>query len=159
MAGKGIKIIIALYLLGGCLVGYTLWSSLRPVEIVAIHNRSSGFSDVLVRNFPFTDKGKINWWLKNKDTLKDKYNIPAPESDGSFNITFWLFGEGYMEEGKHDRLCFDEMKSKENCIEKDAAFSVSNSINLGTFFTVYDGKYQLKKNGSIVKLDNKLEAK
>lgn len=141
---------VILLLLAVCMLFcYWLWLSLRPVEIVAVHHRSSGFSDVLVIAFPPTDKGKISWWLKNQKMLKDKYAIPAPEEDGYFHINFWIFGKGYKEEGNYDRLCFPDMKKKANCIEKNAVFSVSNSVNLGVIFTVYDGMYQLKKDGTI----------
>ncbi|WP_146135904.1 DUF943 family protein, partial [Yersinia pseudotuberculosis] len=93
MKAKSKKIICALLLLGSILLGYFFWLSLRPVEIVAIH-KDGNFSAVLVRDFPVTDKGKINWWLENKSRLKDKYNIPNPAPDGFFSITFWDFGEG-----------------------------------------------------------------
>ncbi|WP_434747211.1 DUF943 family protein [Pantoea sp. Lu_F5_004] len=147
------KTIISLFLAGCVLLSYWLWVFLRPVEIIDVHHRCSGFSDVLVASFPPTDKGKINWWLKNKDMLKDKYGIPNPDSEGYFYVTFWLFGEGYKEEGKYDRLCFDDMKTKVNCIEKDAVFSVDKSRNMGVIFTVYDGDdYRLDHNGYIIKV-------
>jgi len=150
---KNKRTLASLFLAGCVLVVYWFWLSLRPVEIVAIHHRSSGFSDVLVTGFPPTDKGKINWWLKNKDMLKDKYGIPKPDSNGYFYITFWLFGEGYKEQGKYDRLCFNEIKTKKNCIEKNALFSVDKSRNRGLMFTVYDGdNYRSDLNGNIVKV-------
>ncbi|WP_455814216.1 DUF943 family protein [Pseudomonas graminis] len=152
------KTIYTLLLAGGVLHGCFLWYSHRPVEIVAIHHRSSGFSDVLVKNFPFTDKGKIHWWLKNKAMLKEKHNVPNPDKEGSFYLTFWLFGDGYKEEGKYDRLCFKDMKTKVNCINKDAVFSVDKSINMGTMFVAYDGTYRLQKNGEIVKYVSHSEA-
>lgn len=52
-------------------------------------------------------------------------------------------------------MCFDDIKTKEKCIEKDAVFSVSHSKNRGTILTVYDGTYHLKNNGEIVKLKRK----
>ncbi|MBS1203190.1 MAG: hypothetical protein H6R25_89 [Proteobacteria bacterium] len=153
MRVKNKKTIMLFFLTGCMLLGYWLWLSLRPVEIVAIHHRSSGFSDVLVTNFPPTDKGKIKWWLKNKDMLKNKYSIPSPDSDGYFYVTFWSFGDSYKEEGKYDRLCFDDMKTKVNCIEKDAIFSVDKSRNMGVMFTVYDGdNYRLGQNDGIIKI-------
>ncbi|WP_431022364.1 DUF943 domain-containing protein [Erwinia rhapontici] len=145
------KTAYTLLLAGGILHGCFLWYSRRPVEIIAIHDRGNNYISVLVRNFPLTDRGKINWWLKNKKLLKDKYNLPYSEKDESFSVTFWLFGDGYKEEGKYDRLCFDDMKTKVNCIEKDAVFSVDNSRNMGTMFKAYDGTYRLQKNGEVVK--------
>jgi len=132
-------------------IAFLSWLSLRPVEIVAVHQRYH-FSDVLVKNFPFTDRGKIAWWLKNKDKLKANYSIPKPASYGSYTITFWLFGEGYKERGKYDRLCFNDMQQKENCLEKDAVLAVHSYNNEKTYFSVYDGQYLLKKNGEIVKI-------
>ncbi|WP_455814215.1 DUF943 family protein [Pseudomonas graminis] len=140
------------------LSGYFFWLSLRPVEIVAAHHRSSSFSDVIVRNFPFTDKGKIAWWLNNKEMLKEKYNVPNPNPDGSFYLNFWLFGDGYKELSKYDRLCFEDMNTKKNCIEKDIVFTVSYSKNMGTMFEAYDGTYRLQKNGEIVKYVSHSEA-
>ena len=149
-----LKTKIAIYTLlfvSGLLLGYLYWLSMRHVEIVAAHHRSSSFSDILVRNFPFTDRGRIAWWLKNKEMLKEKYNVPNPNPDGSFYLNVWLFGDGYKEVGKYDRLCFEDMKTKKNCIEKDIVFTVSYSKNMGTMFEAYDGTYRLKNNGEIVK--------
>jgi len=143
---------IFLFFLAGCLLpGYWLWLALRPVEIIAIHHGSRGFSDILVTSFPPTDKGKINWWLKNKNMLKNKYGIPKPGSGGSFYLTFWLFGEGYKEEGKYDRLCFKDMQSPVNCIEKNRVFSVEAGRSDNVFFTVDNAIYRMKENGQIVK--------
>jgi len=147
---------IALFFLAGCVfLGYWLWLSLRPVEIIAVHHRESNFSAILVKNTSFTDKGKINWWMENKAIFKEKYNVPNPAEDGSFSVTVWLFGEGYKEEGKYDRFCFNDIKSEKNCIEKDAVFTVTNSKNRGVFFTIYDGdNYRLGQNGDIIKVES-----
>ncbi|WP_313396929.1 DUF943 family protein [Pantoea septica] len=152
MTAKNKKILI-LFLLAVCLLlSYWIWLCLRPVEIVAVHQENN-YSDVLVRSFPPTDKGKIAWWLKNKDKLKEKYDIPKPSSSGYFTVVFWGFGDGYKEEGKYDRLCFKDMKPPINCIEKDAIFSVDKSRNMGIMFTVYDGdSYRLDQNGNIIKV-------
>ncbi|KAF6661479.1 DUF943 family protein [Enterobacteriaceae bacterium EKM102V] len=148
------KIIIALFFLASCvLLSYWLWLSQRPVDIIAVHHRSSGFSDVLVNSFPPTDKGKINWWLKNKEMLNDKYGIPKPDRNGHFYLTIWLFGDGYKELGKYDRLCFDDMKPPVNCIEKERVFSISYSKNRGTIFTGSDSEYRLTADGKILKLE------
>lgn len=153
MIAKSKKNFSVLLLCSGSFLSYVLWQSLSPVEIVAVHQRNN-FSDVLVKNFPFTDKGKINWWLKNKEILKKKYNIPQPASYGNFTITFWSFGDGYKEEGKYDRLCFKDMNTRVNCIEKEAIFSVNNDSQNRIHFTVYEGdNYLLKENGEVVEFE------
>ncbi len=149
-----VKTLCTLFLIVCALLGYVLWLSLRPVEIVAVH-KDGEFSSVLVKNFPFTDKGKISWWLNNKEMLKEKYRTPEPASDGFFAITFWDFGEGYKEEGKYDRRCFDDMKTKFNCIDKNRIFSVENNKKNDTFFTVHDGIYRMNENGNIKKTYSK----
>ncbi|MDF7681589.1 DUF943 family protein [Enterobacteriaceae bacterium ESL0689] len=138
-------------LLVGCIVlAYFCWLFLRPVEIVAIH-RNDNHSYVLVKNFPLTDNGKINWWLENKSRLKRKCDIPQPDANGFFTIVFWDFGDGYKEEGKYERLCFDDMPPPVNCIDKDKVFTVSNSRNLGITFLTNDNYYMLNKSGKLVK--------
>lgn len=140
-----------LLLVVSIITGYLFWLSLRPVEIVAVHN-DDNHSNVLVRSFPLTDRGKINWWLKNRDMLKEKYNIPDPSPSGYFTVILWNFGDGYKEEEKYDRVCFYDMKTIVNCIEKDAVFSVDKSRNFGISFSTYDGdSYRLDQNGGIIK--------
>lgn len=146
------KAIFTLLVFSCMLLACVLWLSLRQVEIVAIHHRSSGFSDVLVKNFPLTDKGKINWWLERSKHMEKEYQIPKPDNDGSFYLTFWLFGEGYKEEGKYDRLCFKDMQPPINCIEKNRVFSVETGRNGNIFFTVDDAIYRMGNDGGIIKL-------
>ncbi|CAE1144304.1 DUF943 family protein [Serratia sp. Tan611] len=146
------RVKLVLLVIAGVLIGYASWLLLRPVKIVAVHE-DGHFSSVLVKSFPFTTRGKIEWWLQNKDMLKERYGIPKSASYGDFSITFWLFGDGYKEEGKYDRRCFDDMKTKVNCIEKDITFSVSKSENLGVIFVVEHGIYRIDKNGKIAKVN------
>lgn len=145
------KIIFISTLLVIALFSFFLWLSFRPVEIVAVHQMHST-SSVLVDHFPFTDKGKINWWLDHQETLKSNYGIPEPDDDGMFTIIVWDFGEGYKETDGYDRLCFDDLKAKENCIEKNRLFTIENDRNHDVVFTVYDARYRLNKNGEITKL-------
>ncbi len=91
------------------LLSYWLWLSLCPVEIVAVH-REGSHSSVLVKTFPLTDKGKINWWLKNKEMLKSKYNIPEPDVDGSFTVVFWYFGILVMVIKKRESMIDDALR-------------------------------------------------
>ncbi len=130
---------------------YFLWMEFKPVKIIAIHQQDN-FSDVLVNNFPITDNGKIAWWMKNKNMLSDKYKIPKPASDGFFTITFWDFGDGYQEEGKYDRLCFDDMKTAEDCIDKNSFLTVRNTPDNRVFFIVDNGKYLLQENNKVIKV-------
>jgi len=150
MRVKKKQTIVLIFLTGCMLLGYWLWLSLCTVEIVAVHE-DGNHASVLVKAFPVTDKGKISWWLKNKDMIKDKYNIPKLSSSGNFTIVFWDFGDGYKEEGKYDRRCFSDMKTKENCIDKNRVFSVETGRDSDILFTVSDAIYLMKKNGELIK--------
>ncbi|SCB84492.1 DUF943 family protein [Kosakonia oryziphila] len=150
MKSKNKKILLASLLISCALLGYFLLFSFRPVEVVAVHEDGE-FSSILVRNFPLTDRGKIDWWIKNNAILKEKYNIPKPASDGFFSIVFWDFGDGYKEEGKYDRRCFTDMKPPINCIDKNSLLMVNNSKNTGTYFSLDSGTYRLNDSGKMVK--------
>ncbi|MGV3346994.1 DUF943 family protein [Enterobacteriaceae bacterium LUAb1] len=151
MKVKSKKTLYLLLLVAAGIFGYCLWLSLHPVEIIAVHHRGHGSSAVLVRNFPFTDKGQISWWLKNKTMLKEKYDVPQPEKEGDFTVIFWLFGDGYKETDGYDRLCFDDMSPPLNCIDKNRVFSANHSRNRGISFNTSGGIYRMKENGQIVK--------
>ncbi|WP_202303462.1 DUF943 family protein [Dryocola clanedunensis] len=145
------KILYALFLSGSCLSGYLLWFLLRPVDIIAVHHSENSFTSVLIRHYPFTDKGKIQWWLENQGRLKEKYGIPKTDNDGFFEVIFWDFGEGYKETDGYDRLCFTDMRPSLNCIEKNKVFAVWNNKNKDIFLGVDDGFYRIDENGKMVK--------
>lgn len=134
-----------------CILSGLLWVSLRQVEIIAVH-KDDHYSDVLVKKFPITEKGRIKWWEENKSMLKGKYQIPMPSSDGSFVIVFWDFGEGYKETDGYDRLCFNDMKPPINCIDKDSLLMVRNSKNTGLYFLLSSGSYRINSEGKIIKI-------
>ncbi|WP_442892457.1 DUF943 family protein [Cedecea sp. MMO-103] len=53
---------------------------LRPVEIIVVHQEDN-YSDVLVENFPFTDREKKIWWKKQrylKRKIRHTRTIPLP---------------------------------------------------------------------------------
>ncbi|WP_434747210.1 DUF943 family protein [Pantoea sp. Lu_F5_004] len=150
MKVKHKTVLFALSFFALLLLACILWLSLRTMEIVAVHENGN-HSYILVRKFPFTDQGRINWWKENKDMLKERYEVPRPDVDGFFTVVFWAFGDGYKEEGKYDRLCFEDMKPPRNCIEKDKVFIVSYGRNRGLSFTTNNEIYRMKKDGKIVK--------
>ncbi|MCT4714914.1 DUF943 family protein [Enterobacteriaceae bacterium H18W14] len=154
MKAKSKKILSVVLLAGSLLLGYFIWRSLRPIEIVAVHE-DGHFSSILVKNFPITDRGKIAWWLENKNRLKSRYGIPKPASYGSYTIIFWDFGEGYKEEGKYDRMCFYDMQTPKNCIDKEKFMTIYKYNDEEPFFSFDGNRYLIGKNGGIVKMKNK----
>ena len=139
-----------LCIIGGVLSGFFLCFIYRPVEIIAVHG-DGNYSYVLVKGFPITDRGKISWWLKNKDLIGKRYDIPKPAGYGSYNVTFWDFGDGYKED-KYDMLCFDDMPKKINCIDKTPLFTVKRFGYESEIFITYEGRYKLSDTGKIIKV-------
>lgn len=135
------------------LAGFFTWFTQRPVKIIAVHENGH-YSSVLVEQFPVTDKGKIDWWVKNKNILQKIYGIPKPSDWGYFNIMFWDFGDGYKKQDKSERLCFEDMRTEKRCIDKNKIFSVERDRHGNTLFTVNDGRYQMNENGEVVRLSD-----
>lgn len=120
---------------------YVAWCISQPVRVDAVH-REGGAShvSVLVSNFPWTDRGRINWWLQNKERIKIQFGIPAPDADGSFEIVFWAWDGIYrIDHGADedsDLRCFNDMQEKANCIVKnDIPLQVSR---LKSGITIFD---------------------
>lgn len=134
--------------------GTILWLWYRTMKIIAVHQMKY-YSIVLVEDYPFTDKGKIDWWLKNKSMMKAKYATPQPEADGSYNVILWDFDEGYKELDKYDRLCFDDMPAPKNCVDKNTLMIISHSKDNVTQFTVGNEYYILQDDGVTVKIRTK----
>lgn len=144
------KTLLVLVVAGGALMGYVLWLTSCPVEIVAVHENNN-HSYVLVKKLPFTDRGKINWWLEKKMCLKIRIKFLNLTQMVSLLLSFGILVRVIKKEGKYDRLCFDDMKPPINCIEKDKVFTVSNGRNMGLSFTTNNEIYRIKKSGKIVK--------
>ncbi|WP_312777622.1 DUF943 family protein [Pseudescherichia sp.] len=138
------------------MLGYLLWLLLRPVKIVDVH-KDGDISHILVKSFPLTDKGKINWWLENEKRIKIHYNVPQSESQKSFTVIFWDFGNGYKEKGdesKDDRFCFSDLLPPKNCIDKSKLFYISSGKDTGISFVTDHAIYRIKKDGELVKMNS-----
>jgi len=133
---------------------YSSWEHIYPVKIIDVHRSTDKFDydDIIVDHFPLTDRGRINWWLSQRDMLKEKYNIPSGQE---FVLMVWDVGDGYLRDSpREDYFCFPDMTSEKNCIEKnnllkvDARFSDNNTVN----FIIDDKKYIMnKKDGSMTR--------
>ena len=136
---------------------YSSWQDFEPVEIMAVHQREVS-SHILVKNFPVTDRGKLDWWKNNHVWLKEKYGVPEFRQNGRFIIWFWRFGEGYKKLPTHESwfsvntlqyLCFAEMKTEKNCIAKDPVLLVDTGFDGTIYYTLFEGSYRQTPGGKI----------
>ncbi|SHO58238.1 DUF943 family protein [Vibrio quintilis] len=113
---------------------YLIYAWLKPVQIINVY-QNKYITDVVVKNFPVTTRGKISWWKENKESLKAEYNFPNPLSDGTFYIYVWDIGKGIQEISQYDQepeqICFKQRKIKNKCIEKNILFEISKTRNGG----------------------------
>lgn len=102
--------------ISGTLLG---WYYFQPTEIIDVHRlKNKNSFDIIVKHLPITDKGKIQWWDKNKLKFNKENNIHLEPYD--YSINFWI-SDYKVDRGTDqdsDLLCFDDMKVKANCIEK-----------------------------------------
>lgn len=115
---------------------YGLWQVRQPPQVDAVHSFHGRPNLILVRHFPQTQQGKIDWWDRNQDMLKTKYGVSHDDYltfmtwDGTYRID-----RGTDEDS--DLLCFEDMDTQENCIEKGTIIMiVDNQLDGGMRFTV-----------------------
>lgn len=145
---KGLALLTPLIMLSV----YLIFSAYRPVEVVAVY-RDENYVDVIVKNFPSDDKDKIAWWLENNKMLTERSSFLLPASDSHYLITFWNYGDGFKEQTDDDMLCFMQIKSDINCIDKKALLIISNNYVGDVFFTVDNARYRLADD-KIIKVED-----
>lgn len=129
---------------------YNLWT-LRKVNVLYIDSYKDVMLDMVVDHLPLTDKGRIEWFLENKNQLQKNH----PEfNQNTVEIIFLGIGEGFMslrENPHEDLLCYDSLKQEKNCIEKDVLMVVDFYTNGVTDFDIGFGGpgYRVSGDGKI----------
>lgn len=125
----------------------------KTVTIIGAHQTGS-FGDIIVNHLPWTDHGKISWWMHHRDEISEKYKIPHRDENGIYHVMIWSFGDGYKEEDDKDRLCFEDMTATQRCIEKNALLLISSSRNRGLVIESRGASYRIEADGSVTRLRN-----
>ncbi|WP_210453577.1 DUF943 family protein [Pantoea ananatis] len=134
------------------IIAYCIWIAIRPAKIVRVDNGA-----VFVEHLPMTTEGKLNWWLKNKDSLQNKYHII--NTPDNFTVIIMNFGgyeklpTGTRDGSIDDYTCFDDTNGEhKKCVYNSIALVVRGSaggkefINIGdkTYIQTSDGRVTLK---------------
>ncbi|MEO3740112.1 DUF943 family protein [Enterobacter sp. AG5470] len=146
------KIIIFIFTVAALAFFYlTLFNS---PKVLAVHGSGSN-KELLVNNIPLTDRNKIKWWDNN-----GAKTISSPET---YNVSIWNFDGEYQKlvpksSGlfpDHDidyLLCFDDMKTEENCIDKSNwIMDITKTQNGYTYYRIGTESYYRKPSGELVK--------
>ncbi|WP_238084740.1 DUF943 family protein [Pseudescherichia vulneris] len=142
------KKIIYLSLISIIFVGFYLCRDNASVNVIAIH-QNKYTAETLVDRLPLTERSRIKWWVGNRKEIEGKYRIVSFENGGPDYITIYKFGDGYKKEGKEDRLCFDDMDTETNCIDKDILMTISRTREGLERFTFSDSSYVISGDGVI----------
>lgn len=135
-------------------VGSYLYLDNRRVKVIDVHSDQYS-AEVLVDHLPITASSAINWWLKNQNAIREKYHIPSGEAGGPTNFTVFAFGTGYREEDENDMLCFDDIKSPKNCIDKEILLTVGRDRDGNTRFAFGSSAYIRYADGRLIELKKK----
>ncbi|VTQ56560.1 Enterobacterial putative membrane protein (DUF943) [Campylobacter jejuni] len=138
------KIIVIVTVLCIAISGYLLL--FRKTEIIFVHH-VKGDTDIVVRNFPLTQVGKIIWWENNKDNPLIKNEISDVDEYGNYFVGIEDIGVGFITVSearfsswysfaKNDLICFDEIKSERRCIEKNNLMMIHNSRDNKTVYYI-----------------------
>lgn len=121
---------------------YCMWIYIKSTKIIRVDNIA-----IFVENLPITTEGKLNWWLKNRELLQEKYHVfKTPDN---FTVIVMSFGgyeqlpKGARDGSIDDYTCFDDTNGMHNkCVYNRIAFIVRGSIN-GKIFITIEGKTYL----------------
>lgn len=137
--------------LGASLLTIFILTHLDTPRVVDVH-QDGNYSDILVSGFPWTDQGKIDWWLRHRENLHRTRHIPAPDHDGGYYVMIWSFGAGYKKEDDQDRFCFNDMKTDFKCIEKNSLMFINHSANRGLILEIGSHNYRIGADQSVTRL-------
>ncbi|WP_244269286.1 DUF943 family protein [Pantoea septica] len=85
---------------------------------------------VFVEHLPMTTEGKLNWWLKNRELIENKYHIFNPPDN--FTVIVMNFGgyeklpTGTRDGSIDDYTCFNDTNGEhKKCVYNSIALVVS----------------------------------
>ncbi|WP_025902189.1 DUF943 family protein [Tatumella sp. UCD-D_suzukii] len=131
------------------IIAYCILIAVRPAKIVRVDNNT-----VFVENLPMTNKGKLSWWLKNKELLQNKYHIINPPDN--FTVIIMNF-DGYEKLPKgvrdgsiDDYTCFDDNNGEQKkCVYNSIAIVVRGSLGSKIYINIDKNKYTLTPDGKV----------
>lgn len=131
------------------IIAYCIWIAIRPTKIVRVDNGA-----VFVEHLPMTTEGKLNWWLKNKDSLQKKYHvINTPDN---YTVIVMDFGgyeklpKGTRDGSIDDYTCFDDTNGEhKKCVYNNIAIVVRGSLNRKSYINIDKNTYTLTPDGKV----------
>lgn len=138
------KIIVIVTVLCISVSAYLLF--FRETEIIFVHH-VKGDTDIVVRNLPLTQVGKIIWWENNKDSPLIRSEISDVDEYGNYFVGIEDVGVGFIKVSeasftswysfsRNDLICFEEIKLENRCIEKNNLMMIHNGRDNKTVYYI-----------------------
>lgn len=144
--------ILPIIALLAAMAGYYFYINNNKVRVIDVHH-NGWTASVIVDRLPYSETASIKWWLNNKNTISESYHVNADNPKGTVNYYVYAFGQGYKEEEKEDRLCFEDMNTAKNCIDKNLLMAVLKNRDGGTEFRFDGAVYTQTRDGKIIHSD------
>ena len=117
--------------------------AIRNPEIIYV-SQHVAMMDIVIKQPPVTQKGKITWWEANEAVIKKKYGSPMSDENGVYYVNLLDGGNGFKKPSEDNSnwfsfsqkklQCFDEIKSEKRCFENSNQMTIvydrSNNIFL-----------------------------
>ena len=136
---------------------YWLYILVMPVKIISFVREGSRIY-LFVEHFPVTNKGRIAWWLDNKELLIEKYDVPFIGSKYPWSVLIGEAGDGFQflqhRASDNDLICFDSLKPGAHCAEKKWLLRISHFNQVNTRYTTDDSEYIRGENAEIRRVDD-----
>ncbi|MGX9363322.1 DUF943 family protein [Pantoea ananatis] len=149
---KARKIII--FILAAIILVFFYFNFFNSTKVLAVHGTGSN-KEFLVKNMPFSDSSKIEWW--------DNNGAKTLSSAETYFVSIWKFDGRYQKLAPknsgifpdHDTdylLCFDDMNTEENCIDKSNwIMDITKTKDGYTYYRIGTESYYRKPSGELMK--------
>ncbi|WP_130830925.1 DUF943 family protein [[Erwinia] mediterraneensis] len=131
------------------ITAYCIWIAVRPTKIVRVDNGA-----VFVEHLPMTTDGKLNWWLKNRDLLQNKYHII--NTPDNFTVIIMNFNgyeklpKGTRDGSINDYTCFDDTNGEhKKCVYNSIALVIRGNVDGKTFINIGDKTFIQISDGRV----------
>ena len=110
--------------------------------------------DIVIKQPPVTQKGKITWWEANEAVIKKKYGSPMSDENGVYYVNLLDGGNGFKKPSEDNSnwfsfsqkklQCFDEIKSEKRCFENSNQMTIVHDRSNNIFYLI-DNEEMLKQ--------------
>lgn len=134
-------------------ITYFTYLNFRVNTVIAVH-QTGNIAVILIDHLPPTESARMKWWIANRESIDTKYHIMTDDPKGMLSYFIYEYGDGYMKEGKEDRLCLDDVPPPNNCVDKNILLHTWRGPEGATLFSFPNSTYIANRDGSISRVND-----